>query len=603
MAESLEERVERLELELSALKETVARLPATAVLAAPKPDLPAKPRPEISEDASEEILSWVGRSSLLPRLSTLCFLLVLALALRTVTDSDLIDRQVGSLLGMVYAGTLMFVGWYQYNRNSPLAPVFTLCGGILMYSVVVETHERFESLPSVPAYVMVLATGAGMALISHLNKMALPILAGTFGLCFAGVALDYPNPSFAALTATLLAANLLGFWASFLKRCSWLRWTLLVVTIVMLVAWGLKLGLLISKRVTPPPDLAAGWFLPAVMLFGAFFLASSLFGILRAGEGRVSRFDLVTPAVNVAWTFSAAAYLVNLRSGSMVGIGVLGVAMALFHLGVALWLGRREVAGRPGTNAYLWAGVVLLGLAIPAVTGGVLTSLLVISPLALGFATLSKRWSSGGVRATSYLLQVYCCLGLLAVVFTGLEAVPALLGIVTALVLAAVALVHYRWCRKHPAAEGSVFHRLDAEDRSAVLLLMAALINVFSLVRLGLYLGLGAVEGYGPHAFGCGQTVAINVSAMVLMSLAYFKRNAELRNLSILITFVGAVKVFFLDLIQAQGVPLVVSVFSFGVAAMLISVALTRWQRGDAVEQALAHNRKADKQSESTAQS
>ena len=30
-------------------------------------------------DASEEILSWVGRTALLPRISTLCFLLVVAL--------------------------------------------------------------------------------------------------------------------------------------------------------------------------------------------------------------------------------------------------------------------------------------------------------------------------------------------------------------------------------------------------------------------------------------------------------------------------------------------------------------------------------------------
>src|SRR3972149_3499852 len=51
-------------------------------------------------DASEELLSWIGKSSLLQRLSTLCFLLVVALILRTLTDSGLIDLQIGSLLGM-----------------------------------------------------------------------------------------------------------------------------------------------------------------------------------------------------------------------------------------------------------------------------------------------------------------------------------------------------------------------------------------------------------------------------------------------------------------------------------------------------------------------
>ncbi|BCR06936.1 hypothetical protein DESUT3_40050 [Desulfuromonas versatilis] len=594
----LEERIEALEAQLRTLTAKVEDLAAGRQLGtapAGRAGNAAAGRPE--EDASEEILSWVGRSALLPRLSTLCFLLVVALALRTVTDSDLIDKQVGSLLGMVYAGALMFTGWYQYGRKSPLAPVFTLCGGILMYIIVVETHERFESLPSVPAYVMVLATGAGMALISYLHRLALPILVGTFGLCFAGVALDYPNPSFVALTATLLAANLLGLWASFLKRCSWLRWTLLVVTIVMLVAWGLKLGVIISKRASAPPDLAAGWFLPAVMLFGLFFLGSSLFGILRAGKGRVSKFDLVTPAVNVAWTFCAAAYLVNLRTGSMTAVGLLGVFLALVHLGAALWLGAREVPGKPGTNAYLWAGAVLLGLASPAVTGDVLGSLLLLSPLAMIMARLAQRWGSGGVRVTSYLLQVYCCLALLVAVFTSLEAVPSVSGGVTALALALVTLYHHAWCRRNPPAEATVFRRLDAEDRSAVLLLLAALVDGYCLVRIGLHHGLEAAGGLGPHAFTCGQSVAVNLAAIVLMSLAYFRRSIELRNVAILVTLVGAMKVFFLDLIAAQGVPLVLSVFSFGVAAMLISLALSRWQKGDAVARAVAANRQAEEAS------
>ncbi len=573
---SLETRVERLEQELHQLRETVAALQGRQVSQA-KPVV--QPADQAPEDASEEILGWVGRSSLLPRLSSLCFLLVIALALRTIADNDLLDKQVGSLLGMVYAGALMFFGWYQYQRQSSLAPVLTLCGGILMYTIVVETHERFESLPSTAAYVLVISTGAGMALISHLNRRALPILAGTLGMCFAGVALDYPNPSFLALAVLLLAANLLGFWASRLGRCSWLRWTLLVVSIVMLVAWGLKIGVPLSKRTIPAPSLAAGWYLPIIAGFALLFMAESLFGILRAAGDRVARFDLATPAINVAWAFVATAYVVNLRSGSMVSMGILGGAVALGHLGIALWLGRRKVPGRPGGNAYLWAGTILLGLAIPAITGDILLSLLVMSPMALGVAVLSERWGSGGARLTSYLIQIYVCLALVASLFGSEASVPSVLAGAVASTAAVAAYVHFRWCRRYPPVPGTLFAQVDTEGRSAVLLLMVALVNLFSLFRLGLFKGLEAMGGSVPYAFNCGQSVLINVSAGALILYGFTRRDKEIRNLAILVTVIGAVKVFFFDLFGTEGLPLVISVFSFGLAAALESVVLSRWQR------------------------
>ena len=121
-------------------------------------------------DASEELLSWVGKSALLQRLSTLCFLLVIALILRTVTDSGLIALRTGSILGMGYAAMLMFLGWRRYKSNNPLAPIFTICGAVLMFTIVVETHAHFESLPSVPAYTLLMLTGLGMAALSYLYR-------------------------------------------------------------------------------------------------------------------------------------------------------------------------------------------------------------------------------------------------------------------------------------------------------------------------------------------------------------------------------------------------------------------------------------------------
>lgn len=152
--------------------------------------------PDEIAGVSEEVLNWASRNSLLPRLATLCFLLVVALIFRTITDSGLVNNLVGSGIGMSYAAILMAAGWYQYSRQSPLAPVFAACGAILMSTIVVETHTHFQSLPLVPAYLTLMATGIGMALISRRFNAFTPISVGIVGMCFAGAAIDYPHPFF-----------------------------------------------------------------------------------------------------------------------------------------------------------------------------------------------------------------------------------------------------------------------------------------------------------------------------------------------------------------------------------------------------------------------
>jgi hypothetical protein len=67
------------------------------------------------------IARWAGTSALLPRVSTVSFLLVAALALRTLADSGIVGPQVGSYAGG-YAASLMLAGWVLFSRRSVLAP-------------------------------------------------------------------------------------------------------------------------------------------------------------------------------------------------------------------------------------------------------------------------------------------------------------------------------------------------------------------------------------------------------------------------------------------------------------------------------------------------
>src|SRR6266540_2158567 len=100
---------------------------------------------------------------------------------------------------------------------------------------------------------------------------ALPISLGTLGMCLVGAAIDYPNPFFPYLAMVLWSANILGYFATRLKRCSWLRWIVLAVTMAMLSQWGSKIGMTLLGKETPPASLALNLFLPVLAVFAATY--------------------------------------------------------------------------------------------------------------------------------------------------------------------------------------------------------------------------------------------------------------------------------------------------------------------------------------------
>lgn len=578
--QTVEERIVLLEEQVRDLQEQLASLDARLEKGAGVKAKAARRADEGEQaDASEEILSWVGRTALLPRISTLCFLLVVALALRTVTDNGLLDPQIGSLLGMIYAGSLIAWGAHRYRKQGVLAPVFTVTGTLLMFSVVAETHAHFEALPTVPAYLILTVVGAAAALISYLNRVAAPVFAGTLGMSLAGLAIDYPNPVFPYLLVLLLAANLFGVYATRLQRCSWLRWILLGITLLVLQIWSFKLGIYLGHQ---QPELPFG--LSGLMLilgiFTCFYLGTAVVGVIWRGQDRIARFDLALPTISIGWFYVLARYVVNSGYGNPRALGIVGVLLAIGMFAVAHWLGRRREDKARGTNAFSLAAAILLALALPQAFGHTLLALAVLSACAMGLARVADLWQSGGVRVTSYLLQFYACGALILELRATEVTSPSALSALAAGTLAVIGLWHFRWARNHaPPAESVVFTRYDKEDRSAVLLLLAALISGFFTLRVGIFQGLGALKVSGPGAFACYQSVLVNLSAIVLMSLALWRNNRELRNVAIMVTLIGGAKVFLGDLLGAKGLPLVLSVFSFGLAAAVSSVVLGRWQK------------------------
>jgi hypothetical protein len=71
----------------------------------------------------------------------------------------------------------------------------------------------------------------------------------------------------------------------------------------------------------------------------------------------------------------------------------------------------------------------------------------------------------------------------------------------------------------------------------------------------------------------------VNAAAASLLIVGGRRQDWQLLGIAIFIGSVGCLKVFLVDLFSASGLPLVLSVLSFGVVAMVGSIIMGRWSR------------------------
>ncbi len=575
---TIKQQIRKLSDQINQLSQRVALLEKTAGTEATvsQQRIPVT-QPSSEAKTVEDSSLLLDSSSLLKNVSILCFLLVAALGLRALTDSSILNPQIGSILGTVYAASLIIVSHIFYRGSSPLAPIFSITGALLMFSVMVETHNHFATLPEEIAYTMLATTGIGMAIISYRHKVALPIIVGTLGMCFSAVAIGYPTPHFPYLGLMLWASNILGFFATRLKRCSWLRWLLLLTTHLMLQIWGLKLSGFMTYGQGKTEQLSPGLFIPVVTLIGFTFMMIALFGIIRSGDDKVSKFDFSLPALNASWCYVAGIYALK----NPTAFGAPAAAAAFIHFALAYWLSRRQTSNAQGTNTFTAGGVILACLSLPAVLGDLFLSLPALSLLAIATCYFAHRWSSGGMRITSYLLQAY-----ISVIFV-IEFIrsigqqhksPEIFFVV--LFCSILALLHYHYARQtKPPEHSRIFSQYDRKDLSALLPLFAGLINsYFTCMLIAFYCLQYYYQEEMTIALTGTQSIVINLAAIFIMVRSFFNDNPELRNVSILILAIGGCKVFIIDMLNISGAWLVCSIFTFGVAAALASLILARWK-------------------------
>jgi hypothetical protein len=525
------------------------------------------------------VLKKAGTGSLLPRVATVCFIMVVALILRTITDNGIVDTQLGSMLGMGYATALILVGGWFYLKESNLAPVFPACGLLLLFSIVIETHARFQSISTVSAYLILMVVGVVVTAMGLRHRAPFQLYSASLGTGLVGMTINFPYPVYPLLALIIFGGCVAAYIGWKAKICQSLRWTTLGLTMIFFAFWAFKLNAAASISGQTEEMLYLFWYLPFLFLFWAFLTVTNIF---RMADGREEHgfFESLLPSVICAGAFLAAWAVIVPWYRNSLWLGIIGLLVGLGHLGVAAWLAKRNTEGALGSTTYTFAAVLLLSLGIATIFSNSLWAVPVLSVSAYMMVRTASRWQSGGVRCASYFFQAAALLVALGTGVVDVDIESSTVGGMLTGTMMVMSFLQYRWSRNHepPSVHSAFFSWLDKKDFSAVVLLLTGLVSGFFLLRLGLYQMLVRSSADFEFMFRGGQTVFINLGAVLLLLYASSRRNSEILAVAIVVGILGLGRSFIFDLLGIKGMPLVLSVFSSGLVAAVGSVVSTRWQ-------------------------
>ncbi len=542
-------------------------------------ELAAAPLAEspVASTPGEGFGDWLSRGAVLQKMAAVCFVLVFALLLRTITDNGYVNPGVGTLLGLGYVTVLVGIGFWLYQEQRPLAPVFAGFGFLLLFAIVVESLNRFAILSPISAFLILfaaLAVGSFMGIRFTASRL---LAVSVMGVAFSGLAGNFPKVVFPAAAGLLLAANLVAMLADRREVSRSLKWWVTLLTLLFWALWAFKI-FATFRHGQPLGPFYADWYLPLLLLFGGFYLVISTGKFSRSED--FNGYGAVLPSLNMLLLFLAGRVMVVNVWGDGVIFGALAVAMAGAHILVGWRLAVRDDGRCAAIGGSMVAGALMLALGLPQVLNGLVWAVPGWALVAYALACLSGRCDSAVIRVISYLYQFF---GLVVGVASGVLTTPKegqlTACLIAALALAVFSLAQYRWCRQHPPTGGSLFSRLDPGDYSAVILLLCGLGGLFFLVAL-LLDSIATASLVDPaNTMRCGRSLLLNLGVLILLLIGSQRRLPEILWVAVILAVIGCGKVFFIDLFKGSGLPLVLSVLSFGIVAAVGSVIMGRWQR------------------------
>jgi hypothetical protein len=583
-AESLEERVGWMADELLMLKEQVSDLNTRLLRMSTDTktsELPEQKLEDVfeSEDSSSKPVgkSWsrVGQEVLLPRLAAVSFMLVAALLLRTVTDNGMLPSHLGTFIGLIYAAGLIFAGIWLYSRQSCLASVFPVCGILLFCAVLLEGHTKFAALGSVSTNIILLlsmlVTG-GIALRYRANILLFIVV---WVSSISAFAIDFPNPQFLLFGLLVLANAVFGHLAKKLEMSTALRWNTLILSALFWMTLSFKLNFALVKRPADLPPVSLNFFPVLLFLFWAFYNYTTLWTI-RVKRMAHDIFHRVVPVIIAGGTFFAAyAVIVPWLGGERI-LGLVGVVASALYMGLVAWLAKKHGDSTSGKEFVLAAILLLVQGLLFSAPGFLAMPIMLLAATVL--LVRSKQWQSPGTRVIAYLFNLGIVLWGIAVKTFMVASTPWMYGILLSGFWALCALWAYRWCRANPPEiNNGFFNFIDGDDNSAVILLLIGLYQIYAVLRFVVFGIISNTMTDYTAAFYCARSIILNLGVIVLMLVGLKLRNKEMLVTAALLVVIAAAKVFLFDLFRTSGLPLVLSVLTFGIVAVVSSVVMKKW--------------------------
>lgn len=500
----------------------------------------AREEPETAAALPAALDTEMAAATLFRRVAMLCFVLLGALALRVLTQQDILGAGFGTILGFAYAGYLILLSLTPgrvggFARENSL---FQCSGVVLAFFIAIESAMRTQTMGRVGA----MLTIAGFALLAlgmgiHQRQGAL-VAVGTIGGMLALVALDLKTtavPLQLALLTLLAAAGIVSSW-----REGW-RWMRPLTTLLMLVLLPAGFFFCGKEPHVPGGLLAAS----AAVWFGV--MLQHLIAFRRLG-----RTAAWLPVVTL-W-FAAIQYL-----GHWPALGVTTGGMAVFALGCVIVWARRAPEATAGLVGVMAAAAFAGALGWPMLDP---TGLLcAIGGMALWFAgcRVAPDWAAA---LATLLMLAAAVLGLAQLLH---PPVPAS-GLLAMAGSAAVLALHYV---RNGRAASRPYSGLAM--RLAPLALAAAL-----ALLLGLFWELLNRFLQQPAPLLLSQTalVALTALGLTFWGHAAHRRSPLFCGLACMALALG--KVLLIDLVHLKSLFMLASLVLVGLASIAISLILRR---------------------------
>lgn len=534
--------------------------------------------PLVIMESSEGLGEWISRGALLQKMATVCFILVFALLLRTVTDYGYINVMAGSFLGLTYVSVLAIIGCVFYVSGKQMANVFSISGFILLFTIVFEGYGRFDTIPTGIAYAILLVALLTSAIVGIKYRVAKLLSVSLIGVTVSSLIIGFPRINFPLSALLIFIVNCVAIIVSMRQVSSKLKWPITMLTLLFWSLWAFKAYMPINRGGIVPEYVRLDWLLPLLLCFVALYFM--VYVRRYFSEVKLSVYDALIPSVNMLLLFLAGGVVIKDYWHQPWLFGFLVLAMGVVHFAIG-W--RLSINGRDrfvGVGGAFVAGSIALALGVPVVVGNIAWAISAWSLLAYGLAILSGRCNSGVIRGMSYLYQIFALwTGLALGVFEVGNAAAPQAPLMAAVSLALFGLMQFKWCRQNPPPEGSLFARLDGRDYSALTLLLVCLGGLYLLSNMVIGIIASMALADPANTIKCGRSIIINVAATALLFAGGRRHDLQLVWVAVFLALVGCMKVFLVDLFGTSGIPLVLSVLSFGVVAMTGSIVMGKWSK------------------------